>query len=289
MECKTIRYTEPNPEDVLCGRSNLAFHHVGNRDLRVKIAATLDEYNKCPTRHGKTVLIRNTIKFVAKRGGRFLKYDKHNDKWYDGGSETAKIRVSTAFRDARIPNKVKCMEALSSSSRQQQEGKEKQAHRGKSPLRPRSYAASRRKNIKSSATQQMGKDRRRSSLSNSILESIMKPSELRSSSPYAISSVLEPIPLPLAEPEQCSSSDRFTGTQPQSSSESSLDNHYIDSSPRSSITNITPILISGSDMIVQDDDDLASVTSSMLDGIDHIDDFGSPTEDCIHAFDPLPL
>lgn len=105
-------YVIPTCDDILCGRGNIPFQHPGNKKLREKIANTLDSYNLCQTRQGRSTIIRETIRYIlVEQGGRFLKADK-NGEWYDGGVEAAKGRVSTAFRDARVPNKVKCMEAL---------------------------------------------------------------------------------------------------------------------------------------------------------------------------------
>mmetsp|Transcript_15902 Transcript_15902/g.23393 ORF Transcript_15902/g.23393 Transcript_15902/m.23393 type:complete len:290 (-) Transcript_15902:139-1008(-) len=102
----------PTCNDVLCGRSAVAFQHPGNKKLREKIANTLDSYTRCQSRHGRTGIIRDTIRSVlVDEGGRFLKQGK-DGYWYDGGMKAAKSRVSTAFRDARVPNKVKCMEVL---------------------------------------------------------------------------------------------------------------------------------------------------------------------------------
>eukprot|EP00545_Synedropsis_sp_CCMP1620_P010064 CAMPEP_0119014288 /NCGR_PEP_ID=MMETSP1176-20130426/9459_1 /TAXON_ID=265551 /ORGANISM="Synedropsis recta cf, Strain CCMP1620" /LENGTH=182 /DNA_ID=CAMNT_0006967443 /DNA_START=209 /DNA_END=757 /DNA_ORIENTATION=+ len=47
-------------------------------------------------------------------GGNFLKFDAGSQQWYDGGTSAAKNRVGSAFRDASVPDKVKCMEAMKS-------------------------------------------------------------------------------------------------------------------------------------------------------------------------------
>lgn len=104
-------YVIPSDVDVLCGRGVIPFQHTGNRKLRQVIADKLESYNLCQSRQGRTTIIRDTIDYFHRRGGLFLKAD-HEGQWYDGGIEAAKSRVSTAFRDARVPNKVKCMEVL---------------------------------------------------------------------------------------------------------------------------------------------------------------------------------
>mmetsp|Transcript_27857 Transcript_27857/g.41111 ORF Transcript_27857/g.41111 Transcript_27857/m.41111 type:complete len:265 (-) Transcript_27857:1068-1862(-) len=107
------KYVTPNCNDVLCGRGRTAFEHPGNQRLREKIALTLDKYNKCGSRQERSIVILETVNSIMiDQGGRFLKSDKETGKWYDGGIAAAKLRVSTALRDARIPNKVKCMESL---------------------------------------------------------------------------------------------------------------------------------------------------------------------------------
>jgi len=102
----------PTCDDVLCGRGAVPFQHPGNKRLREKIAENLDAYKSCQNRQGKTNIIKDTIRYViVEAGGRFLK-EGIDGKWYDAGMKAAKSRVSTAYRDALVPNKVKCMEAL---------------------------------------------------------------------------------------------------------------------------------------------------------------------------------
>lgn len=95
-----------NMYDVLCGRSRFAFDHPGNIKLREVITSTLGKYNMC-NRKGKTAIIRGIIQSILVRGGRFLKYNTQKGQWYDVGFEAARIRVSTAFRDARSCRKAK--------------------------------------------------------------------------------------------------------------------------------------------------------------------------------------
>jgi len=109
-------YQDPTYFDVLCGRSKRAFDHPGNHIFRAKIAKRMDEYTKCGTRSGKSTIILSVISSVTDNGGNFLKYDSEKEMWYDGGTSTARIRVSTAFRDVSIPNKNKCMDQLRKKS-----------------------------------------------------------------------------------------------------------------------------------------------------------------------------
>eukprot|EP00546_Thalassionema_frauenfeldii_P008476 CAMPEP_0178923244 /NCGR_PEP_ID=MMETSP0786-20121207/16610_1 /TAXON_ID=186022 /ORGANISM="Thalassionema frauenfeldii, Strain CCMP 1798" /LENGTH=405 /DNA_ID=CAMNT_0020597715 /DNA_START=37 /DNA_END=1254 /DNA_ORIENTATION=- len=145
-------YVAPRDNDVLCGRGKVAFEHPGNQKLRRKIAEELDSYNSCQSRLGRTSIIRETIHYIrVEQGGRFLKADK-NGQWYDGGMQAAKGRVSTAFRDARVPNKVKCMKVL----------------REKKTKTVTSEQADQRNNSLISASKNSGVSSRRDSLSSFI-------------------------------------------------------------------------------------------------------------------------
>jgi len=102
----------PTEYDVLCGRGPKSFKHPGNQKLRTRIVLSLERYDKCESRKEKTLLIREIIQSIMNEGGRFLKFDKTNNCWFDGGVKAARSRVGFAFRDARTPDKVKCIEKL---------------------------------------------------------------------------------------------------------------------------------------------------------------------------------
>ena len=57
-------------------------------------------------------IIRNIIETVREAGGRFLKFDKNDQQWYDAGSNEAHRKIRRAFREASIQDKVKCIEAM---------------------------------------------------------------------------------------------------------------------------------------------------------------------------------
>lgn len=111
-------YVVPSDSDVMCGRGRVAFQHIGNLRLRARIGLNLEQYNTCGSRTAKTEIIRRIIRSVSMDRGRFLKYDPTAEKWYDGGATAAKNRVGSAFRDASVPDKVKCMEAMKSHIKQ---------------------------------------------------------------------------------------------------------------------------------------------------------------------------
>lgn len=109
-------YVAPADNDVLCGRGRVAFKNPGNKSLRQLIVTSLNDYISS-SRSEKTVVIRQIVLSVMDRGGRFLKYDKDAEMWYDGGMAVAKSRVGSAFRDAATPDKVKCIEKMKETLR----------------------------------------------------------------------------------------------------------------------------------------------------------------------------
>mmetsp|Transcript_1044 Transcript_1044/g.1310 ORF Transcript_1044/g.1310 Transcript_1044/m.1310 type:complete len:341 (+) Transcript_1044:195-1217(+) len=119
-------YVTPEPYDVLGGRCGTAFRHPGNQMLRNTIASLLEEYKSHQkSRKEKSKIIQHLISSIKRKGGRFLKYDINEQKWYIAGYNLARLKVAYAFRDASMPNKVKCMDAiLTKSEEQRQQGEE---------------------------------------------------------------------------------------------------------------------------------------------------------------------
>lgn len=106
-------YTNPQPADILGGRGSLQFNHAGNQVLRETIVDRLDEYrNPYNSRKDKHAIIYNMIDVIHATGGRFLKLDKVTAQWYVAGQAEFRMKLSHAFRDASIPNKVKCIDRM---------------------------------------------------------------------------------------------------------------------------------------------------------------------------------
>lgn len=125
-------YATPQPIDVLGGRGNKAFSHPGNKNLRSRIVQLLDNYKECQTRKAKSAIVQSTVDKLQADGARFLKFDASKKEWFDAGYKEARLKVSHAFRDASIPNKVKCIEALKA---------EKDAPLTTTPKKPANYAS----------------------------------------------------------------------------------------------------------------------------------------------------
>lgn len=115
-------YTTPQAIDILGGRGAKAFEHPGNKMLRATVCNRLAEY--CApgfTRKNKSVLIAEILESTLKsKGGRFLKYDNGEGAWYDAGYKEARCKISHAFRDASVPNKVKCLVRMKQQMEQRQ-------------------------------------------------------------------------------------------------------------------------------------------------------------------------
>lgn len=108
-------YTAPQSTDILAGRSKSAFKHYGNVLLRQTVCCRLDEYSVPQgSRKRRANLVHEILESIKSQGGRFLKFDSDQGEWYDAGYKEARSKISHAFRDASIPNKVKCIEKMRS-------------------------------------------------------------------------------------------------------------------------------------------------------------------------------
>lgn len=108
-------YTVPEPSDILGGRGATPFNHPGNQLLRETIVDRLDDYNNpCNTRKHKHAIIHDMINSVQAKEGRFLKFDDAAGQWFIASLKEFRLKISHAFRDASIPNKVKCIDKMRS-------------------------------------------------------------------------------------------------------------------------------------------------------------------------------
>lgn len=112
MSATTKKYVTPQAVDVLAGRSVQAFQHKGNKMLRFRIVHNLEDFKNCPSRKQKTEVIRRVLEQVTAEDGRFLRYDKDTHQWFDAGLKEAHAKIASNFRDAVVPNKVKCLSPI---------------------------------------------------------------------------------------------------------------------------------------------------------------------------------
>lgn len=85
--------------DVMCGRHRRAFNNIGNRRFRVIINLHLKEYINSGSRQGKTSVILKVINFVRSAGGRFIDWDRTQERWVELSEKRTREKVGHAIRD----------------------------------------------------------------------------------------------------------------------------------------------------------------------------------------------
>jgi hypothetical protein len=90
-------YTKPQPTDVLGGAGSKVFNHVGNKWLRKTIVRLLKSYKSTDSQE-ICYIIRIIIETIREAGGRFLKFDKDAQQWYDAGFNEAHIKIRRVMK-----------------------------------------------------------------------------------------------------------------------------------------------------------------------------------------------
>jgi hypothetical protein len=116
------------PHDVLCGRTSTAFNNAGNKWFRAIMAQRLSEYIDAPTRHGKSILIRQiTSELRNNAGARFLKKCHKTGAYVELGDKPAREKVGHALRDmAAYPGLQQQNEKQQQQQRKQQQQQQQQ-------------------------------------------------------------------------------------------------------------------------------------------------------------------
>ena len=91
----------PNENDILLGRGGINHTHSGNTNLRNFAGALAEHYHKAGKKL-KTDMSRELVKLVHDQwpSGRFIKRNKHVDRWEVVSDEIARNKASQALRDA---------------------------------------------------------------------------------------------------------------------------------------------------------------------------------------------
>lgn len=86
--------------DVVCGKGQIVFDHVGNQRFRQLIEQSLDRYVD-KSKLEKTLLITEMVNRVRQNSpsGGFVKKDIVSGRWYEVGDRFAREKVSQSFRD----------------------------------------------------------------------------------------------------------------------------------------------------------------------------------------------
>ena len=90
-------YTEPQSTDLLGGAGSKVFNHVGNKWLRKTIVRLLESYKSTDSQE-ICYIIRIIIETIREAGGRFLKFDKDAQQWYDAGFNEAHIKIRRVMK-----------------------------------------------------------------------------------------------------------------------------------------------------------------------------------------------
>lgn len=119
----TLKTSEIDSKDVLCGRDKVSFSHVGNKKFRIIIDEHRDKYQSATVKENKTKIIVKIVKMVKENGGRFLKRyttsdsnsnsvpnsdsDSDSSCWYVVNDQCAHEKVSHALRSCKHRKKNK--------------------------------------------------------------------------------------------------------------------------------------------------------------------------------------
>jgi hypothetical protein len=98
LEPKNKVHCEPTKNDVLMGRGGQARHHSGNKAYLNDRDALQGEYSRA-VKKGKGVISQKLVNKVRGRGGRFLKWDKLVNRWYEVFNCEARKKASQALRE----------------------------------------------------------------------------------------------------------------------------------------------------------------------------------------------
>eukprot|EP00533_Pseudo-nitzschia_delicatissima_P009131 CAMPEP_0116085306 /NCGR_PEP_ID=MMETSP0327-20121206/4251_1 /TAXON_ID=44447 /ORGANISM="Pseudo-nitzschia delicatissima, Strain B596" /LENGTH=167 /DNA_ID=CAMNT_0003576281 /DNA_START=127 /DNA_END=630 /DNA_ORIENTATION=+ len=88
----------PSSYDVLVGRGPRIKNHIGNETYRTLLQSKYERYNNSSINQ-KRQIAHEVIQEVHAYGGRFLVPGKNG--WVEADTETARAKVSIAFRDVR--------------------------------------------------------------------------------------------------------------------------------------------------------------------------------------------
>ncbi|CAJ1962613.1 unnamed protein product [Cylindrotheca closterium] len=97
------RYIEgqPNINDVLYGSGKGAYNHPGNQLFHKLVKDSLQEYYEVKTHRSKQDIAQRVIKDIGTRDppGRFLRYNKENQKWFQVEADESLAKTQQQFRN----------------------------------------------------------------------------------------------------------------------------------------------------------------------------------------------
>lgn len=87
--------------DVLCGRGGRSNHHPGNKRYRLVVSEMKAMYRTTDAKNLKTDLSRAIVEHVCNYGGRFVKKDEKQGKYYLLTKAEARRKTSQALRETK--------------------------------------------------------------------------------------------------------------------------------------------------------------------------------------------
>lgn len=90
----------PGPNDVICGRGNIAFNHPGNYFLRSLADKQSSNYANAKSKLQRSVIVSEIIRRARERGNGFMKESSTNGNWAEVGDTLAREKVGQLLRNS---------------------------------------------------------------------------------------------------------------------------------------------------------------------------------------------
>jgi hypothetical protein len=116
----------PSATDICCGRGKGRWNSPGNQKFKELVREHLQQYENAPSKAEKSKIVEYVVEAVQNSGGRFVKRDVTNRKWYEIGASETRSKVAHAIRDhlatckresIRFPSNNKSREARNQAER----------------------------------------------------------------------------------------------------------------------------------------------------------------------------
>jgi len=93
----------PGEFDIICGRGETPYRHIGNKRFRVIIKMNCVRYQTATARTEKTCITSRIVAMIrsCQQGGRFLKFNAKTNEFFDVGDNCAREKVSHALRSTK--------------------------------------------------------------------------------------------------------------------------------------------------------------------------------------------
>lgn len=98
--CSDCGGVKVQPNDILCGRGNESFSHVGNANFRRYIAESVELYLACRTQCDRAIVIQSVIDKIKETGAKFLRRHQIHGFWIEMNKRRCQDKVGHAIRDA---------------------------------------------------------------------------------------------------------------------------------------------------------------------------------------------